>query len=103
MGNVGLLFTFCLLVGTLLLAFTRFRMRPESSWPLVYYLGVVFYLNAIDLVLEPYVVYVAVIAALLLRFEFMNDRLVLFVRVVEFATLAHIGWSLLHALIREVS
>jgi hypothetical protein len=102
MGNVGLLFTVCLLLATVWLAFSRFRMRLENSWPLIYYLGVVIYLNGFERVLDPYVVYVAVICALLLRFEFLNERLVFFVRLIEVCALAHMAWRFSGAIISAV-
>ncbi|MBI5283215.1 MAG: hypothetical protein HY858_16140 [Candidatus Solibacter usitatus] len=100
MGNVGLLFTFLLLMGTLWLALTRITMRLENNWPLVYDIGLVVYLNSFDLILNAYVVYVAVVCALLIRFEFLNDRIVFFVKVLEICALAHIGWCLLAALLK---
>jgi len=102
MGNIGLLVTIILTAATGWIAFSRFRMRLDNSWPLFYYLGLVMYLNAYDMVLNPYVVYVAVVCALLIRFEFMNERLVFFVRIIEVACLAHIGWRMLSAIFHEL-
>jgi len=98
MSNIGFLFTVGLLAGGVWLAATRLRMRLENNWPLVFYFAAVVYLNTYPLVLSPYVVYVAVICALLLRFEFMNERLVALVRIIEVVALAHISWSLFIAL-----
>jgi len=100
MSNIGILFTFSLLMGTIWLGLSRFQMRLESSWPLVYYLFLVIYLNQHELVLNPYVVYVAVICALFVRFEFMNERVIFFVRILEVAALAHIGYCLLTVLLK---
>jgi hypothetical protein len=100
MGNIALLGTFGLLLATVWIAIMRPRMRIDNSWPLFYYLGLTLYLNSVELVLEPYVVYVAVICALLLRFEFMNERVVLLVRLVEFCAMARIGWRLFGALMK---
>lgn len=102
MGNIALLATFGLTVSTAWLAFMRPRMGLDNSWPLFYYLATVVYLNSLELVLDPYVVYVAVICALLLRFEFMNERLVFLVRTLELAALAHIGWRLLTAMLKAL-
>lgn len=79
---------------------SRFSMRLENSWPLMFYLALVLYLNSYEQVLNPYVVYVAVVCALFVRFEFMNERVVFFVRIVEVAALAHIGYSLLRTLLK---
>ncbi|MGJ5819221.1 hypothetical protein [Paludibaculum fermentans] len=100
MGNIGLLATFGLLMGAIWIGMSRFSMRLENSWPLLFYLVLVTYLNSYDQVLNPYVVYVAVICALFIRFEFMNERVVFFVRVLEVATLAHIGFRLLTTLLK---
>ena len=97
MDNPGLLFSFLLTVATAWLALARYQTRADNGWPLAYYLALVVYLNAYDLVLNPYVVYVAVVCALMLRFEFMNARIVLFVRVIEVGALIHIGYCLIGA------
>ena len=102
MNNIGLLLSFVLLLGTVWLAIARFQTRPDTSWPLVYYFTLVVYLNSYELVLNPNVVYVAVVCALLLRFEFLNARVVFFVRIIEFGTLVHIGYSLGAALMKAV-
>ena len=102
MNNVGLLLSFILFLGTVWLAVARFQTKPDTSWPLVYYFTLVVYLNSYDLVLNPNVVYVAVVCALLLRFEFLNERIILFVKIIEFGTLAHIGYSLAIAMMKAV-
>jgi len=102
MSNIGFLFTVGLFAGTIWLAAMRFRMRLENNWPLVYYLGAVVYLNSYPGTLNPYVAYVAVISALLLRFEFLNERIVLLVRFIEVVALIHVGWSLYAALSKEL-
>lgn len=100
MGNIGLLATFGLLMGATWIGLSRFSMRLENSWPLLFYLMLVLYLNSYDQVLNPYVVYVAVVCALFVRFEFMNERVVFFTRVIEVAALAHIGYRLLATLLK---
>ncbi|MGB9609996.1 MAG: hypothetical protein ACPL7M_03415 [Bryobacteraceae bacterium] len=101
MSNVGFVFTVALLAGTLWLAATRFRLQLENNWPLLYYFGAVIHLHSYPGVLNPYVVYVAVICALLLRFEFMNERLVTLVRLVEVACLVHMSWAIFGAVWKE--
>lgn len=102
MSNIGFLFTVGLLAGTLWLAFTRLRLRLDNNWPLVYYFAAVVYLNLYPLTLNPYVAYVAVICALLLRFEFLSERLVALVRIIEVVALVHIGWTLFSILWRDL-
>jgi len=103
MGNIALLATFGLALATVWMAIMRSRMRIDNSWPLFYYLGLTFYLNTVDLVLDPYVVYVAVVCALLLRFEFMNERVVLLVRFLELCAMGLIGWRLFSAVMKAVA
>ena len=100
MNNFGLLITFILTLATAWLAFARFQIKPDNNWPLVYYFALVGYLNAYDLVLNGNIVYVAVICALLLRFEFMNERVVFFVRIIEVAALANVGYRLFSYLLK---
>lgn len=101
--NLGLLLTFALTVGTLWLGVNRANMPLESNWPLLYYVLLLILANWRPGVLEPRVVYVAVIAALLLRFEFMNRRFVVVVKTAEIACFGLIGWRLVVQLLREVS
>lgn len=102
MSNIGFLFTVGLFGGSLWLALTRFRLRLDNNWPLVYYFAAVVYINLYPLTVNPYVVYVAVICALLLRFEFMSDRLIAMVRIIEIIALVHVAWTLLQLLMREL-
>jgi len=94
MGNVGLLLSFLLLCATMWLASARFRMRVDSNWPLFYYAGLVTYLNSFDLVLLPWVVYAAALSAIFQRFEFLNERFVFLLRLIEVCALAHVGLCL---------
>jgi hypothetical protein len=69
-------------------------MKLENSWPLFLYLLMVVYSNSYDQVLNPYVLYVSVVCALLLRFEFLNERLVFFVRWVEVICLGWVAYTM---------
>jgi hypothetical protein len=77
---------------------------PHSAWPWPQsgsaYLGLVVYLNKYDNILNPYVVYVAVVCGLFVRFEFMNERVVFFTRFVEVASLVHICVRLISTLLK---
>ncbi len=95
LGNTGLVATFALLMGATWISFMRFRMKAESSWPMVFYLVLVLYSNQYNQAVPAYVIYVSVICALLLRFEFLNERLVAFVKVIEIICLVIIGYALL--------
>ncbi|MCE5308814.1 MAG: hypothetical protein LLG20_14340 [Acidobacteriales bacterium] len=85
------LLTFILLVLTVWMVLGRFTRGLESNWPLVYYFMVVAYLKAFDGGLNPYLVYVAVVCGLFLRFEFMGGIILKAFRTVEMFTLVYIG------------
>ena len=77
-----------MLGASLWMVWGRFTLRLESNWPLVYYLLMVIYNNTYQNRLNPYILFVAVICALLLRFEFMGVRVVRIIQLVEFVMLA---------------
>jgi hypothetical protein len=77
---------------TVWLVVSRFTKTLESNWPLVYYLGVVIYSKVFEGVLEPYWVFVGVVSALFLRFEFMGGFFLKFVRSVEAVVLVYFLW-----------
>ncbi len=103
MGNLVLLASFCLAVCALWLVMARFRMKPDNSWPLPFYFVLVAYHNVYDLVMNSYVVYVAVVCALLMRFEFLNDRMLLIVRFIEMLALLHIAYSLISVILKAAA
>ncbi len=94
LSNVGLLLTFALAVATIWLAVNRFNLKLENNWPLVYYGLLVLFSNLYPLAINGYVIYVSVICGLLLRFEFLNERIVFFFRIVEMLCFGVIGWQL---------
>jgi hypothetical protein len=84
--------TFILLVLTIWVGISRFTRGLEGNWPLVYYLLMVAHLKAFEGGLNPYWVYVGVVSALFLRFEFMGGVPLKVVRVLELAALAYVAW-----------
>ena len=84
------LITAVLMGLTIWLGMSRFRIKLESNWPLFYYLFLVGHLKAFEGGLDPYVVYVGVVSALLLRFEFLGGWFLKIVRVVEIFVLAYV-------------
>jgi len=86
------LLTFILVGLTLWVVVSRFTRNLESNWPLVYYLVVVAHLKAFEGGLNPYVVYLAVVCGLFLRFEFMGGAVLKIFRVIELGTLTYIAW-----------
>lgn len=101
LSNVGLVLTFALSVATVWLAANRFSLKLESSWPLVYYGLLVLFSNLYPLVINAYVLYIAVICGLMLRFEFLNDRIIFFFRIIEMICFAVIGWQLFSLLFSQ--
>lgn len=99
-SNAGLLLMFALAVATVWLAVNRFSLKLDNNWPLLYYGLLVLFSNLYPRALDGYVLYAAVICGLMLRFEFMNARVVFFFRILEMGCFGVIGWSLftlLHA------
>jgi hypothetical protein len=95
LSNIGLVFCAALFVGTILLAYWRISaFNSENNWPLFYYAGIVIFHNSYPGVFYEPALYVAIIAGLFLRFEFLNRTLVLIVRAVELVALAYLGWVL---------
>lgn len=80
-------FAFVMLTGWLVI--TRLRKDPEISWPLVYYAILIALANSVDGLFNLNAVYAGVIAALMLRFEFMNKTFTNVVKTVEIVLLAY--------------
>lgn len=93
--------TAILLVMTVGLVMFRYTARThESNWPLVYYALAVGHLQLFEGGLEPNLVFAAIVAAMLLRFEFMSGWFLKVVQIAEYAFLALIGYRLFDLLFR---
>lgn len=101
LSNAGLLLTFALAVATVWLAINRFSLKLENNWPLLYYALLVLFSNLYPRAINAYVIYVGVVCGLMLRFEFMNDRVVFFVRLLELVCFAVVGWRLFTLLLAQ--
>ncbi len=75
---------------TIWVGVSRFTSKLENNWPLFYYVFLVLYLKTFDRALDPYTIYVGVVSALFLRFEFMGGWFLKFVRTVEMAVLGYV-------------
>lgn len=73
----------------------RGRMLPEDNWPLVYYLGMVFYQKMGGGFLDANFIYAGVVCAMLIRFEFMSQTVVKLFRFMEGICLVYIVWRCL--------
>lgn len=91
-ANAATLLLIALLLGALWLTFSRFRYRADLNWPLVYYFALVAWHVAHPLMMNEYLVYAAVVSALFLRFEFMNERFALLFKIVETVCLVALAW-----------
>lgn len=82
--------TMVLMGLTAWLGAARFKSKLESNWPLFYYLALVGYLKRFDGSFDPLMVYVGVVSALFLRFEFMGGWFLRLVQTVELFILAYV-------------
>jgi hypothetical protein len=74
---------------TLWLLIARLRGRLETSWALFYYVGLATYNSMFPGALDLSWLYLGVLSALVLRFEFMAGWFLKVVRVVDLVVLAH--------------
>lgn len=102
-SGIGVLLGFALAVATLWLGINRWSIKLDSNWPLIYYALLVLFSNAYPSLLNPYVLYLAVICGLFLRFEFLNERIIFFIRIIEIGCFLHIGYVLFRTLLGWVS
>lgn len=84
-----------LMAATVLLAYMRPKMAPESNLPLLYFIALVVYQKMFQEVLNPYPIFAGVVCAGMIRFEFMNPRFVKYFRWIELVVLIYVVWSLL--------
>ena len=72
-----------LVAVTVWMAAARSKLPNESNWPLVYW-GLMFaYLRWSDDIMNPFVIYVGLIIALFVRFEFLAPGLIRVLNVLE--------------------
>ncbi len=83
-------FTLVLMGLTIWLGMSRQTTKLENNWPLFYYVYLVGYLKVYEGGLDPYMVYVGVVSALFLRFEFIGGWFLKFVRGTELFILAYV-------------
>ena len=84
--------TLILMALTIWLGVSRFTAGLDSNWAMVYYVLLVAHLKAFDGGLNPYWVYVGVVAGLLLRFEFMGGAVLKVVWGMELAAMTYYVW-----------
>ena len=78
--NITTLSLLCLTVWVL---WTRYRTQLENNWPLFYYIALVAYTKKFEESISPNWVFVCVVMALLLRFEFLGGKVLQLVKLIE--------------------
>ncbi len=97
-GSMDWLFTLsnmislALAVCALWVGYSRYAGRLDGNAPVLYYIGLLGYLQYCEGVLDPYAVYGGLITALLLRFEFMGGPMMKLVRSIESVFLLYVVW-----------
>lgn len=87
-----LLATICVLASALFLIIYRYTGKIDSNIPLVLNLMIGAHMMSFEEGFAPAWVYVALVCALFIRFEFMNKGFIRLVRSVETIALAFIVW-----------
>lgn len=86
--------TVLILVATLALVKSRIGgvgpTKFDTSWPLFYYAGLVFYTRSFEGEYENYFIFAGILAALFLRFEFLGGLFLKVVRTVELVALGYV-------------
>ena len=73
---------------------SRFTGRLDRSWPLIVWALLVVIANSYEGAIYPIVIYVGVICALFLRFEFMGGFVLKAIRLIEAVAILLILWRL---------
>ena len=69
---------------TLWIMRVRFTSKIDTPWPMLYYLVLVIFVRANEGEFNNYAIFVGVVCALFMRFEFMGGFILKSVRAVEF-------------------
>jgi hypothetical protein len=89
------LLAIAVMILTIWIAIARRKIPMESNWPLLYFIGLVVYQKLYPDVLDPYPIFMGVVCAGVIRFEFMNLRFAKFVCWVELLMFLYVIWRLL--------
>jgi hypothetical protein len=73
----------------------RGKLAAEDNWPLIYYLGMVFYQKTVGSFLEANFIYGGVVCAMMIRFEFMSQTFFKIFRFIEGVCLIYVIWRCL--------
>jgi len=90
------------IAATLVVVLIRMRARPDTNWPLFYYLLLIGYHASSPGRLNQYFVYLGAICTMLQRFEFMPPRLLKVLWGLEMIALAYVTFALTQLLITMI-
>ncbi len=77
---------------TISVLIARVRGVVQSNWPLLYYVGVIFYTTLYEGYIDPAWVYAGVVSSLLLRFEFMGGIFLTIIRLIDIVVLCYLAY-----------
>ena len=84
-----------MMVITTWIAAARWKLPSESNWPLLFFIGLVIYQKMYPEVVDSYPIFIGIVCAGMIRFEFMNSRFVNVIRWVELLMFLYVIWRLL--------
>jgi hypothetical protein len=84
--------TVIMMAATAWVIWARSHKPVENNWPLFYYLGIVIYLKTFERSFDPLIVYIGLVSALFLRFEFLGGFILKTVRMMDLMILAYYIW-----------
>ena len=87
MSNAASVTTALMAAFALFVIYTRFKNWLESNVPLLYYLALIIYMQAVDGNVPLWLSLAGLCCALILRFEFMNEVFIRIVKAVEMVAL----------------
>ena len=87
MSNAASVTTALMAAFALFVIYTRLKNWLESNVPLLYYLALIIYMNAVDGNVPMWLSLAGLFCALILRFEFMNEVFIRIVKLVEMVVL----------------
>jgi hypothetical protein len=87
MSNAASVTTALMAAFALFVIYTRFKNWLESNVPLLYYLALIIYMQAVEGSVPMWLSLAGLCCALILRFEFMNEVFIRIVKLVEMVVL----------------
>jgi hypothetical protein len=92
MSNAASVTTALMAAFALFVIYTRLKNWLESNVPLLYYLALIIYMQAVEGSVPLWLSLAGLCCALILRFEFMNEVFIRIVKLVEMVVLVIISY-----------